>query len=73
MSQIGESVRISENVDYLVSLYKEMDENEIEYMTYKLLKKREKQTSDDITYFAHPFSKKYFRYESDIYLGHPLS
>ena len=73
MSQIGESVRISENVDYLVSLYKEMDENEIEYMTYKLLKKREKQTSDDITYFAHPFSKKYFRYESDIYLEHPIS
>ena len=74
ISQVGESVRIIENVDYAMGLSKEYDSKEgIEYLTFKLLKKREKQKATDITYFAHPFHKTLHKLEEDSMLPESLS
>lgn len=73
-SQVGESMRIIDNSDYVFGLHKEVDGNtEIEFLTMKLLKKREKQKADAISYFAHPFNKELFKLEEDIMLNASLS
>lgn len=76
-SMTGESNLIIENADYVISVFKEFDENTNKnYLTFKLLESRAK-ADDKLTYFAQPFDDndiyRGFRVETDINYDHSVA
>jgi replicative DNA helicase len=74
-SNIGESVRLVDNSDYIISVHRKPDPVTGELMiAYNLLKQRGKPPKDAVTYFAQPFEEgNTMKIKSDIGLAKSLS
>lgn len=74
-SDIGESVKLVDNSDVIISIHKKPNPQtgEIE-ISYNKLKQRGKRSKDDLTYFSHPFEENNgMKLKPDLNLAKSLS